>query len=173
MKEHMVYLTHIGMSMRGVIYLDGDQLIHNIGMSLSKESSWCAPSWCTGHEAMKAKMNNQNAEVTYYQNIGATCESQCGNIDERYHLRKALGRNCFRMSSMTSSDERDTDDFETDSDVEEVENGDERGSYEFAENCRVVNGSRDEEILLVWHRRVTMLQQAETSGGVESMLMHR
>ena len=58
---------------------------------------------------------------------------------------------------MTSSDERDTDDFETDGDVEEVENGDERGSYEFAENCRVVNGSRDEETLLVWHHLVTML----------------
>ena len=170
-KEHMASITHTGVSMRGVIYLDGDQLINHVGMSLSKESSWYASSWCTGHEDMKAKMNNQNVEVTYYQNIGVTYESQCDNIDERYHLRRALGRYCFRMSSMMSSDERDTDDFETDGDVEEVENGDERGPYEFAENSRVVNGSRDEETLLVWHQRVTMLQQAETSGGAESMLI--
>ena len=49
MKEHIASLTHIGVSMRGVIYLDGDQLIHHVDMSLSKESSWCASSWCTGH----------------------------------------------------------------------------------------------------------------------------
>ena len=34
-----------------------------------------------------------------------------------------------------------------------------------------MNGSRDEETLLVWLYLVTMLQQAETSGGVESMLI--